>query len=110
MSGPIFEKLLEEEMQVVAGSGAIFEVKVTGEAPLSVKWYVDDEEVKDDDNKYILDEDDGGVYRFQIREVQVVDDENEFTIKCEASNNADTIITECCLVVEDLPEELKGIL
>ncbi|XP_033098285.1 uncharacterized protein LOC117102177 [Anneissia japonica] len=106
--GPIFEKLLEEEMQVCAGSGAIFEVKVSGQTPLTVKWCVDDEEVTDSDKRYILEEEDDGTYKFQIREVKVVDDENEFTIKCEASNSIDTIITECCLVVEELPEGLKG--
>ena len=82
--------------EVIEGSAARFDVKLTGSPEPEVQWLKDDKPVKEN-RKFRSDEDDDGVFSLFVNDVEV-DDEGVY--KCVATNIKGEVSCEAELLVE----------
>lgn len=85
-----------KKAEVIEGSAAKFDVKLTGSPEPEVRWLKDDKPLTEG-RKFRFDEDDDGVFSLFVNEV-VADDEGVY--KCEASNIKGEVSCTAALEVE----------
>ena len=85
-----------KKAEVIEGSAARFDVKLTGSPEPDVRWLKDDKPLKES-RKFRFDEDDDGVFSLFVNDV-VADDEGVY--KCEASNPKGEVSCTAPLEVE----------
>ena len=82
--------------EVIEGSAAKFDVKLTGHPEPEVEWLKDDKPVKES-RKFRFDEDDDGVFSLFVNDVEAGD---EGAYKCVASNTKGEVSCEAELLIE----------
>lgn len=82
--------------EVIEGSAAKFDVKLTGNPEPEVEWLKDDKPVKES-RKFRFDEDDDGAFSLFVSDVEAGD---EGVYKCVASNTKGEVSCEAELLVE----------
>ena len=82
--------------EVIEGSAAKFDVRVSGNPEPEIVWYKDDKPLKQD-SKFRFEEDNGGVFSLFVNDVVAAD---EGLFKCEASNIKGEVSCSAELVVE----------
>lgn len=85
-----------KKAEVIEGSAARFDVKLTGSPEPEVQWSKDDKPLTEG-RKYRFDEGDDGVYSLFVNDVEA-DDEGVY--KCEASNIKGEVSCTAALEVE----------
>ncbi|XP_033111500.1 titin-like [Anneissia japonica] len=100
MQPPRFITTLED-LEIVEGNNAVFEVQVTGSAPISIRWLKDEQELEPSKDFKIRF--DGKFYVLEIVDV-FVDDCGNYV--CEATNPVGLAVCEAKLNVTEEPDEL----
>lgn len=92
---PKFARTMQKA-EVIEGSAARFDVKITGSPEPQVRWLKDDKPLKEN-RKFRFDEDEDGVFSLFVNDV-VAEDEGVY--KCEASNIKGELSCSAELTVE----------
>lgn len=92
---PQFSRTMQTA-EVIEGSAARFDVKVTGSPGPEIRWLKDDK-LLEENRKIRFDEDDDGVFSLFVNDV-VTDDEGMY--KCEATNVKGEVSCTAELIVE----------
>ena len=94
-SPPKFVRTMRKA-EVIEGSAARFDVKLTGSPEPEVQWLKDDK-LLEESRKFRFDEDDDGVFSLFVNDVEA-DDEGVY--KCDASNIKGEVSCQAELIVE----------
>lgn len=103
---PIFTQEMVD-CETCEGSGVMFQVKVEGAE--SIEWQCEGEAIDfEAEKRYTEEEEDGGVYKLLISEVDV--DDTDTAYQCVAKNAAGQTIVEASVFVEEMPEHVKELI
>lgn len=106
MAAPIFEKEMVN-CETCEGSGVMFEVKIDGAE--EVAWQCEGEAIDyDEEARYTTEEEDNGVYKLLISEVDI--DDTDCAYQCVAKNKNGQTISEAKVFVEEMPEHVKELI
>ena len=105
-AAPIFSQEMVD-CETCEGSGVMFQVKVEGAE--DVTWQCEGENIDfDAEKRFTSEEEDDGVYKLLISEVDV--DDTDTTYQCTAKNAAGQTIVEASIFVEEMPENVKDLI
>ena len=105
-SAPIFEKEMVN-CETCEGSGVMFEVQINGAD--EVVWQCEGDAIDfEEEKRYTVEEEDGGVYKLLISEVEI--DDTDCAYQCVAKNKAGQTISEAKVFVEEMPEHVKELI
>ncbi|XP_072047877.1 telokin-like isoform X2 [Amphiura filiformis] len=105
-TAPIFTKEMCN-CETCEGSGVMFEVKIEGAE--EVVWQCEGENIDfEEEKRYTTEEEDDGVYKLLISEVDV--DDTDCAFQCVAKNAAGQTISEAKVFVEEMPEHVKELI
>ena len=103
-AAPIFTQEMCD-IEEVEDSCACFQVKITGEQPIEVKWCDEEGALDENDVRIDMEEDEAkGVYTLTITELRM---EDSGTYTCEATNKHGKTISEATIGIEPMPDTAR---